>query len=93
MEQPLFPRCLVESSELGQELPSGKSLGLTKLEIQRELDIATVLAKILYDRSQTFDNFEPKINLIRKDFLKIAAKSVEILTDCWNKHFLCFAVL
>ena len=74
MEQPLFPRCLVESSELGQELPSGKSLGLTKLEIQRELDIATVLAKILYDRSQTFDNFEPKINLIRKDFLKIVSE-------------------
>ena len=53
----MFPRCLVESAGLSQELPSGKSLGLTKLEIQRELDLATVLAKILYDRSQTFDNF------------------------------------
>ena len=50
MERLLFPRCLVKSTGLGQELPSGKSLGLTKLEIQRELD----LAKILYERSQTF---------------------------------------
>jgi hypothetical protein len=74
MERPLFPRCLVESAGLGQELPSGKSLGLTKLEIQRELDLATVLAKILYERSQTFDNFEPKINLIHKDFLKIVSE-------------------
>ena len=74
MAGPLFPRCLVESAGLVQELPSGKSLGLTKLEIQRELDLASVLAKILYERSQTFDNFEPKINLIHKDFLKIVSE-------------------
>ena len=30
---------------------------------------------------------------VSESFQKAAAKSVEILTDCWNKHFLCFAVL
>jgi len=74
MERLLFPRCLVESAGLGHELPSGNSLGLTNLEIQRELDLATVPAKNLYKRSQTFDNFEPKINLIHKDFLKIVSE-------------------
>ncbi len=69
MERLLFPRCLV-----GHELPSGNSLGLTNLEIQQELDLATVPAKNLYKRSQTFDNFEQKINLIHKDFLKIVSE-------------------
>ncbi len=74
MERLLFPRCLVESDGLGHELPSGNSLGLTNLEIQRELDLANVPAKNLYKRIQTFDNFEPKINLIHNDFLKIVSE-------------------
>ena len=49
-------------------------LGLTNLETKQELDLATVPAKNLYKRSQTFDNFEQKINLIHKDFLKIVSE-------------------
>ena len=71
MERLLFPRCLVESAGLGHELPSGNSLGLTNLEIQRELDLATVPAKNLYKR---IHNFEPKINLIHKHFFKIVSE-------------------
>jgi hypothetical protein len=53
------------------ELPGRKSLGLTKPEIKKKLNIITVLSEILYQKSKTFDNFQSRINKIHKDLLNI----------------------
>ena len=74
-EPTLSPRCLARTKPRGLKLklPGRKSLGLTKPDIKKELNIITVLSDILYQKSKTFDNFQSKINKIHKDLHKIVS--------------------